>query len=311
MKIRISLLISLLLVLLAVAATSAQTLPPKQFHPRELKPVSQVFINGLSDLGNIQVFATYQCGGLHRADWDVTKGGIWVKLTGRAFVFYGSDGLLHIHAFVNDPPSAIHGFTPGIRYARIPDYSLQNVDSTIPVEVFQYRQWYRRWQTRPCVDVTGSLLTVDKYARAWSWLVQRNQTEAIRYLLGQMGLDPKTGLLPYSAVDTTAYGSFNETLAGIEFTPYSPVMEAITSEGVDLAAYNEAPGYVPFDPNGISSEQIVSEPGQSLEGQGGVSGLLAVAAVALGIFAAVFNFLSRRAKLASANLKEKEKEKQF
>ncbi len=300
---RHSIILALLLLLVASAAAAQE----KRFPPRDLKPVSQVFINGLADLGNIQVTTTFQCGTTYRADWDLAKGAAWVKLTGTGFAFYDNRGQLRVHAFTADPPSALHGFTPGIRYARIPDYSLQNTDSTIPVEVFQYRLWYRRWQTRPCVDITDSLLPHGKYAKAWSWLVQRNQTEAVRYLLGEMGLDPTTGLPPYASLQVPPYNGLSSALAEVSATPYEASIDRITDEGVDFAQYNDNLPFQPFCEQCLTDEQIVSRPTLKAAPSflASVSVYLQAGALLLSAGAGLFFTISARARRKAAALAEK------
>lgn len=263
-------IVVLLMLLIAASVEAAPKAQGSKYPFSALKPVSGVYIQGLSDLGNIRVNATFKCGGLHRADWN--QGGAWVKLTTKAFAFYASDGLLHIHVITYDPPASLNGARPGNRYRDLPDYALHDVDGNVPLESVQYRAWYRRWQTRPCVDITESLLSNPKYAKAWSWLVKRNQSEAVRWLLEEMGLEADTGLLPYSLAGIEPR-SLDEAFADIvragltdsSETSYAP----ITNEGVyNLGELtNEGEPYVlgyAYEP-GIANDQWVSgSPGVSL-----------------------------------------------
>lgn len=286
--------------LVAAPPSQASKLPPMEYPPRMLKPVSETFINGLSDFGNIQVVKTFQCGTMYQADWNLDKGAIWVKLTGAAFAFHGNDGRLHIHAFTADPPSAIHGMTPGIRYANLPDYSLQNSDGTIPVEVWQYRHLYRRWQTRPCIDITESLLPHRKYSKGWQYLVERNQTAAVRYLLGEMGLDPDTGL-PYQEATPLAYSNFETALTdGVEFKPYEQPLTNITNEG---AEYEDGTPPTPFCFNCLTDDEIVSQS----TGSGGFSQSVGTAAAVLTLVGAVLVFLSRMRRGQGEGERERER----
>lgn len=176
-------LLLLFTAVLSFNSASAQTRERVDLRP--IKYLTTRYIDAIKDR-NISVYTTFKCGSLYRKDWEIA----YVKLTGKAFVWVDQFGYVHIHLLTADPPMMLDGFRPP-QTLNTPAYDMDgNITSSDP----EYWIRYAIWQTRPCVDFTLSLLSQEKFAKAWEYNLQGEPVHKYKELWEAMGLDRNTGL---------------------------------------------------------------------------------------------------------------------
>lgn len=184
-----------------------------------LKPALDLFFKILKNSGNIMVVATFACGGRHKADWIAA----WVKVIG-FFIWTDGVGLVHIHGLTADPPMGLNLYgiteTPGIT-AGTADI---DVDGNIPLESPGYRPLYRRWLSRPCVDLGDMLLNNPKLARLWQKCIEATiKINKVYRELEALGFDPRTGVPEIYMITSndliTNDKTLDQLLKEIEFWP--------------------------------------------------------------------------------------------
>lgn len=122
----------------------ATNIPP-QYDISALSPATKKFVNWLRAFPAVEFSQTFMHKSLYRADW--VDGQNVGKVYG-AYVWWDSFGVVHIRILMIDPP-------PVLNNCRTfqPDMFFVNRDNTVPDYDPCYLPWYRRWQTRPELDL--------------------------------------------------------------------------------------------------------------------------------------------------------------
>lgn len=200
---------------------------PAQYDISAIRPATVKFVNWLKTFPAVEFSQTFAHKSSYRADWfDGQSVG---KVYG-AYVWWDQFGVVHVRILMIDPP-------PVLNNCRTfqPDMFFVNRDGSVPEYDECYLGWYRRWQTRPELDLWYQIQQSKLMRILWEdSLREVNLSDpAVIAALQKMDLEAD-GMPPYASrypVDTAELDSlvaqYSQDMTELVQVQYSGTPESI------------------------------------------------------------------------------------